>query len=141
MEIGSFSVEIVFFVGWILDERKGCFDLVVCAFGSGDAFVEADFVSCEGLPEGGVVCFVGWDAEGIFAAGEGDVWGVGASFAGESAGFHGLKDLLGKVEETGGWFDLRVKDACFRERACAVELEVESRGMDRCEGALDLIEA
>lgn len=125
----------------MLKKRKGCFDFVVRALGSGDALVQAEFVGCEGLLEGGVVCFVRWYADGFFAAGQGDVWGVGASFSWEAAGFHGLKDLLGEVEETGGWLDLRVKDACFREGAGTVELEVELRGVDGREGVLDVIEA
>ena len=89
---------------------KGRFDFVVRAFGSGDAFVEAEFVGCEGLPESGVFCSVVY-VDGLFAASQGDVRGVGASFAGESTGFHGLKDLLGEVEETRGWLDLGVKYA------------------------------
>ena len=127
-------------IAFLSKEGEGGFDFVVRAFGFGDAFVQTEFVGYEGLLEGWVVCFVG-KTKGFFAAGQGDVRGVRASFAGEPAGFHGLKDLLGQVEEAGRWFDLRVKYACFGERADAVELEVESRGVDGSEGVLDLIEA
>ena len=89
---------------------KGRFDFVVRALGFGDAFVEAEFVGCEGLLESGVFCSLVY-VDGLFAASQGDVRGVGASFAGESTGFHGLKDLLGEVEETRGWLDLGVKYA------------------------------
>lgn len=87
------------------EERKCAEHVVFGAFWVGDAFVEAEFVCCKFLEEGGAGLFARGYVKACFAGGfdacKGDVRCVGALLTRKAALFHGAEDVVGEGEESG----------------------------------------